>query len=139
MIGAGIALAALVTGPAMFMRLAPVLSARAVDDTRLTLLRCWKVTRGSTWRLLAGGGCVAVIPSLFAQFVHYVLGTDPLQQRLDGLFEKAAFPGGEWREAASLQLAAALGLLAIPFIAGFLSHSYRHFVRRSPGNGLGEA
>ena len=138
-IGVCIALAALAMGPAFFVRLALVLPARAVDDTELPLLQSWKATRGSTWRLLVGSGCAIVIPSLFAQFVHYLLGTDPLQQTLGDLFDKEAFPKGEWREAAGLQLAVALGLLTLPFFIGFLSHSYRHLAGRSPVDANGEA
>ena len=138
LIGIAVALAVFITGPALFVRLALVLPARAIGDTDLTLIRSGKATRGSTWRLLIGGGCLIVIPSLFGQVVHYLFGTDPLRQTLGDLFNKETFPKGEWLEAAGLQIAAALALLSIPLYAGFLSHSYRHLIRRSPGDAIGE-
>jgi hypothetical protein len=107
---------------AIVLRLCPLLPARAVGATELTLRQTWKRTRGNTWRLFWGIALTTFLPLLAAQFVvlvwvsshHWPIGSDePLIRIL------VATP-----------IIAAYGLLILPIGIGFVSLAYSHFFVR---------
>lgn len=115
------------TALAIVLRLSVLLPARAAGDWSLTFGQAWRRTRGNTWRMF-WGLIACSVPPLIALQIIFVAVTAVIGFPS---FEPTALPGTVPVLEMTIMSAAAftLSLLIVPIYIGFLSHSYRHFVR----------
>jgi hypothetical protein len=117
---------------AVVVRLSLLLPACVVGALDLTFKQTWNGTSGNTWRLCWGILACAVPPMLVLMIVILVLIGPPRPDLFD---DKARdLFGGEGyavRIAVINAIVMVCQLLFLPIWISFLSHSYRHFFRRT--------
>ncbi len=115
----------------IFMRIAAVLPARAIDRHDVTFGSSWHATRGNTLRLVFGLILCFVPPVLILQ-LHVLLGfkarmelpqtSVDVKERMLGFFEASVVP--------TTLMAVAIVLITM-IAVGWLSLAYRHFFERA--------
>ena len=111
-------------GIAVFLRLIPLLPARAIGNQSLTFKQTWNGTRGNTWRLFWGFVLCALPPGLLMQIAFLIFVRSPHTSTFDD-------PAFALRMTVLYTIAIVYYLLVTPISVGFLSLSYRHFFERA--------
>jgi hypothetical protein len=113
-----------------FVRLSLVLPARAAGDLALTFRESWIMTRGNTWRLLAGTFACWILPYIPLQFLPPSFGEPNFDVLMKEMLTADVRPAGIVIGAIGRQFTLIYQLLTVPISIGFLSYCYRHFVVR---------
>jgi hypothetical protein len=117
---------------AVIARLSLSLPACAVGDLDLTFKQTWNRTSGNTWRL-CWGILACVVPPILVLMIAVRASMGPPRPDLFDSNARDLFGGEGYavRVAVINAIVIVCQLLFLPIWIGFLSHSYRHFFRRT--------